>query len=207
MENAITDRTVVEAKSLKAYFHDELNRVLDNQGTEIGDDTRAYLVNLLHHYSRSDRVFEWYEKRVSLRPLAMLYGEALQARNLHERRLMLRRLGDIALFIAGIFSPSLERKPVGVGYYIDMGGSAYEWLSDSLASTRDRSLPSTTFRELAENFEIMVNALDDFAGASGMRGDRELVSLYRKWSETHREEHADKLRRRGLDIDTGATRH
>jgi hypothetical protein len=82
---------------------------------------------------------------------------------------MLRRLGDIALFIAGMFSPSLKRKVVGVDYYINMGGGAYDWLSDSLASTGDRSLDWKTFRELAENFQDMVFVLDDFAGNSGMR--------------------------------------
>ena len=88
---------------------------------------------------------------------------------------MLRRLGDIALFIAGLFGPSLERKTVGVDYYINMGGGAYDWLSDSLAATGDRSLSWRTFRELAENFEAMVATLDDFADSSGMRGKVDVI--------------------------------
>ena len=58
---------------------------------------------------------------------------------------------------------------VGVDYYIGMGGGAYDWLSDSLATTGDSSLDWRTFRELAENFEEMVFVLDDVAGNSGMR--------------------------------------
>lgn len=181
MEKACHDRGLIEATSLKAYFHEELNGILDRLHQDLSDDTRAYMVNLLHQFSRSDRFFEWYEERVTLRPLAMLYGEALHARNLHERRQMLRRLGDIALFIAGLFGPSLERKCVGVEYYINMGGSAYDSLSDSLAATRDRSLQSKTFRELAQNFAEMVMALDALAASSGMRGNPEFNAIRDQW--------------------------
>lgn len=196
--------TVVEATSLKAYFHDELNDILEKRRTDLSDETRAYMVNLLHHYSRSDRLFEWYEQRVTLRPLAMLYGDAVQARNVHERRAMLRRLGDVALVIAGIFAPSLSRKAVGVDYYINMGGTAYDWLSDSLATTGDRSLSWKTFRELAENFEVMVMALDDFAGSSGMRGNRDLANAYRRWRRAGAEEEAGRLRRCQLEGESAA---
>ena len=177
MDETTRERGVIEAKSLRAYFHEQLGSVLDRQGRHFSDDTCAYMVNLLHHFSRSDRFFEWYEERITLRHLAMLYGEAVHARNLAERRAMLRRLGDIALFIAGVFGPSLERKTVGVAYYINMGGGAYDWLSDCLAATGDRSLSWRTFRELAENFEAMVAALDDFADSSGMRGKVDVIGI------------------------------
>lgn len=181
MERTSHDCGLIEATSLKAYFHDELNGILERRHQDFSDDTRAYMVNLLHQFSRSEQCFEWYQERVTLRPLAMLYGEALHARNLHERRQMLRRLGDIALFIAGLFGPSLERKCVGVDYYINMGGSAYDWLSDSLATTHDRSLQSETFRELAQNFEEMVMALDALAATSGMRGNPEFNAIKEQW--------------------------
>jgi hypothetical protein len=183
VEKACHDRELIEATSLKAYFHEELNGILDRLHQDLSDDTRAYMVNLLHQFSRSDQFYEWYEERVTLRPLAMLYGEALHARNLHERRQMLRRLGDIALFIAGLFGPSLERKCVGVEYYINMGGSAYDWLSDSLSATRDRSLQAQTFREMALNFEEMVMALDALAACSGMRGNPEFNAIKEQWRE------------------------
>ncbi len=186
MERHNRDHSLIEATSLRAYFHEELNGVLERRQAPLSEDTRAYMVNLLYQFSRSDRFFEWYEQRVTLRPLAMLYGEAVHARSLHERRAMLRRLGDIALFIAGVFGPSLKRKPVGIDYYINMGGGAYDWLSDSLASSGEGSLKSQTFHELAENFTDMVMALDEFASTSGMRGDPDLSDLDGQWRESLR---------------------
>jgi len=37
----------------------------------------------------------------------------------------MQRLGDTALFIAGVFADSLNRKLVDVDYYVAMGGTAY----------------------------------------------------------------------------------
>ena len=34
---------------------------------------------LLCHYARSEKVFDYAEQRLQLRPLALLYGEALEA--------------------------------------------------------------------------------------------------------------------------------
>ncbi len=186
MEMQTQEHELIETTSLKAYFHDEINGVLDRRHASLSEDARAYTVNLMYHFSRADRFFEWYEKRVSLRPLAMLYGEAVHAQSLHERRLMLRRLGDIALFMAGVFGPSLDRKPVGVDYYINMGGGAYDWLSESLAASGEGTLRWQTFHELAENFADMVRALDEFAATSGLRGDPERVALDEEWRESLR---------------------
>lgn len=173
MDNNNQERNVIEATSLRGWLHDELNGVFERRCEEPSDDVRAYLVNLLYHFSRSDRFFEWHQEQLTIRPLALLYGEALQARSLHERRQMLRRLGDIALFIAGVFGPSLERKVVGVDYYVSMGGGAYDWLSDSLARSQVDAMHSQTFAELAGRFAALVEALDDFALGCGLRGQWE----------------------------------
>jgi hypothetical protein len=198
---------VIEATSLKQFFHGELETVLGRRDSDLSADGRAYLVNLLLQYSRSEHCFEWYERRLTLRPLAMLYGEAAHAGNLREKRLLLRRLGDIALFIAGMFGPSLERKPVGVDYYIDMGGCAYDWLSDSLSASGGGALSADTFRELARKFEEIVDALDELAGNSGARRQHDLLSLYQRWLLTGDAAVADRLRRKGVDTGAPQTWH
>lgn len=194
MELTNPDRELIETTSLKAFFHDEINGVLDRRHPSLSEDARAYTVNLLYQFSRSDRFFEWYEQRIDLRPLAMLYGEAVQTQSLHERRQMLRRLGDIALFMAGVFGPSLERKPVGLDYYINMGGGAYDWLSESLAASGEKSLRWQIFHELAENFAQMVRALDEFAASSGLRGDPDRIALDEAWRDSLRRANAPEPR-------------
>ena len=183
MEARACDPDLIKATSLKAYFHQELGRLLDRREPGLSQEVRAYLVNLLQQFSRSERFFEWYGERMTLRPLALLYGEAVEAPSLQEKRLLLRRLGDVALFVAGVFAPSLEHKVVGVGYYIDMGCRAYDTLSDSLENTRSRSLGGRTFRELAENFAEMVSVLDEFAEHSGLHGATPADRFALAWKE------------------------
>ncbi len=194
---------LIEATSLKQYFHAELEGVLERRDSNLSVDARAYLINLLLQYSRSEHCFEWYEKRLTLRPLAMLYGEAVQADSLHERRMLLRRLGDIALFVAGMFGPSLERKAVGLDYYINMGGGAYDWLSESLTRTGAGAPVADTFGELASRFEELVDALDELAGNSCSRRQRDLLTMYGRWLRTGDKALANRMRRDGIEV--GAT--
>ena len=54
-----------------------------------------------------------------------MYSDALEEESGEARNQILRRLGDVALFISGVFSRSLKRRVVDVDYYIAMGGGAY----------------------------------------------------------------------------------
>ncbi len=191
---------VIEATSLQAYFHDSLSDVFKQHDTQLTQEAHAYIVNLLFHFSRSEQVFDWHEKRLTLKPLALLYGEAVHAKSNGERLLLLRRLGDVALFVAGIFGPSLDRKAVGIDYYIDMGGGAYDWLSDNLENGGKHSMSWETFRELAVKFEKLVSALDSFAQNSCLRGDSGLIRLYEKWLRSKDPKCAEQLRKQGVPV-------
>jgi len=62
---------------------------------------------------------------LTLRPLALLYGDALEARNERERCLCLQQLGDTALFLYALFPERYARHGIRRDYFIGMGGGAY----------------------------------------------------------------------------------
>ena len=186
--------TLMTASCVKDYFYHSLNEVCERRITEASDSSKAYIVNLLCQYVRVDQLFEWnQDSGYGLQPLALMYGEAINARDEHHRISALRRLGDIALFISGLFVTSLVRKPVDVNYYIKMGGGAYGWLSDQLERQPGSSLRPEVFRELSERFADFVGVLDEFADSSSLRSDRDLLRLYEHWLTTKDENFADKV--------------
>ncbi|MGI9317021.1 MAG: hypothetical protein ACR2QW_06795 [bacterium] len=182
MTDKASSDTLMTTNCVKDYFYQSLNEVCERRSTEASDSSLAYIVNLLCQYVRVDQLFEWnQDSGYGLQPLALMYGEAVNARDEHHRISALRRLGDIALFISGIFVTSLVRKPVDVNYYIKMGGGAYGWLSENLERQSGSSLHHEVFRELSQRFGEFVGVLDEFADSSSLRSDKDLLKLYEHW--------------------------
>jgi hypothetical protein len=201
IEEELAEGELDQSGSIKAYFYQSLSRVCEKRNTDASESSLAYIVNLLCQYVRADQFFEWnQETGYDLRPLALLYGEAVNAVDGQHRMSTLRRLGDVALFVSGLFGPSLARKPVGVDYYIDMGGGAYGWLSDNLAGRTNPPLDSVVFRELSERFGDFVNLLDEFADCSSLRSDKDLITLYEQWLCNKNPSVACKIREKGVAI-------
>ncbi len=121
---------LVKQKSLKPYFHNYLHSALHKHCVHAENHTINYLTNLLDSFSRSDKFFDYDEGRSPHKPLAQYYSDAINSCSKYEQNCALRRLGDLSLFIVGLFSDSLSSKAVDVDYYVAMGGSAYGHLSD-----------------------------------------------------------------------------
>jgi hypothetical protein len=201
MLESVHSTRAIETGELKEYFFDSISRICERRSLESSDSSIAYIVNLLCHYVRSEQLFDWdQEAGYDIRPLALLYGEAMQAKDQMHRLSTLRRLGDVALFISGMFNASLSRKPVGLDYYINMGGGAYGWLSDDLENSANVSLNYEVFRELSERFQDFVGILDEFADGSSLRGNKDLISLYELWLESKDPRVAEKIKQKGIAV-------
>lgn len=149
-------RPVAEA-SLLGFFHRSLDDAARKHQLDAGAATLAYLAHLLTDYARADRLFDFTADGTGLRPLALQYADALEARNRGERRLILQRLGDVALFVSGLFAGALSRRAVGVDYYIAMGGSAYAFLVEDPVD--QRRAQGDVFRELSLRFARFVDVI------------------------------------------------
>ena len=152
---------LVKEESLQNYFHDYLHSSLRKHNVQTTDYTIIYLANLLNNFSRSENFVDTCEGRSPHKPLALHYTDALNSVTKHERDLALRRLGDIALFICGLFSDSLKTKAVDVDYYVAMGGSAYSHLSESKTIVASDSSLNEVFSELSSKFIDFADVLSD----------------------------------------------
>ncbi len=191
-------RGLVTESSLEAFFHDSVHQAIHDLQVDAEESTVHYLVHLLTRYSRSEHLFDHTPDGRMLRPLAQLYADAVEASSGRERRLMLQRLGDVALFIAGLFSGSLARKPVDVGYYIAMGGSAYAYLFENAWQTpRDQALAST-FRELSRGFTRFVDVLAEVGEQACGGAEDAVLRLYEAWTRTQSPRLERRLRRLGV---------
>jgi hypothetical protein len=184
--------------SIKEYFHDTVNEAIANQHIQASQETAFYLVNLLTMYSRSEHLFERNENGVDLKPLALIYADALNQPNVLERSRLLQKLGDTALFIAGVFSDSLNRKLVDVDYYIAMGGNAYSTVSEILRGAYHNDSAKMLFNELTEKFTEFVDVLNEVSERSNLCSNADVLRLYEIWIRTGSKRAESQLRRLGI---------
>lgn len=200
-EPASRSGLIVET-GLKEYFHDSLHSTLARQQVKSQPETVFYLVNLLVSFLHTHRLYESADEGTAFRPLALRYIESLQAPNAERREQRLRNLGDAALFVAGVFAESLNRKIVDVDYYASMGGAAYAQLAGSLRASRKGGSFSGVFEELAARFVDYADALGEVAEHSEVRRHQDVLRLYERWLKTGSRRAAQRLRALGIEPNT-----
>lgn len=188
--------TIIATENVRDYFEQSVNSAITHQRLDAAPRTTEYVVDLLVSYTRSDRLFETTPEGKRLTPLAMLYFEALHAQSQSERNRCLQRLGDMALFITGLFTDSLHRKVVDVDYYIAMGGNAYAYLADNLRS--GKPVTREVFEELSAKFVAFVDILMEVAEQARPASQSDVLKLYELWLKTGSQRAAGQLRNLGI---------
>jgi hypothetical protein len=171
-------------KSAQEYFQDSISDALSNQKVEAAEYTVYYVVNLLANFIRSENLFERTPDGVIIKPLAELYAEAIEGRSSADQHRALRRLGDVALFVSGVFSQSLNRKVIDVDYYCAMGGSAYGYLSENLRGSAGTRALTEVFEELSKKFVDFVDVLAEVSERTHMNNDADIMRVYELWVRT-----------------------
>lgn len=202
-------RRLLTSTSIQEYFQHSITDALQNQQIEATCDTVSYVVNLLTTFARSEALYDQTEDGLRLRPLALLYADAVYGQSAKERQQALRRLGDVALFIAGVFADSLNRKLVDVDYYIAMGGNAYGYLAEHPRDPLFGSGHSRVFSELASKFTDFVDVLAEVSDRSQMRDSQNIMRLYEVWLRTGSHRAARRLRALGIEpnVASRTTKH
>ncbi|MCB1749670.1 MAG: hypothetical protein H6977_05565 [Gammaproteobacteria bacterium] len=192
------DSTLITTTSVREYFHDTLTAAARNQDVDLGEATTAYVINLLTAYSHATALVPVSDEGQHHKPLALIYAEAIEAGSDEQRNQALQRLGDLALFIAGIFTDSLNRKLVDVDYYIGMGESAYGRLHEALQRRRDRFARVDLFEDLQRKFAPLVDVLGEVSEMSGLKSNADVLRTYEIWMRTGSERAARQLQRSGI---------
>ena len=190
---------LITARSPEEFFQDRVGSVMEQRSVSAEAETVFYLVNLLTHFMRAENLFHEGEEGLELRPLAFLYADAVHGATRNDRNDALRKLGDVALFVSGFFSDSLDRKAVDVDYYIAMGGGAYDRLAENLRGSLRGQALSPLFRELAEKFAAFVDVLAEISEQAQMTDTRNMLRLYEVWLRTGSPRAAERLRALGIE--------
>lgn len=198
------DSQLVVESSVAEFFQGLVNDAVENQHLDASAESVCYLINLLSTFASSEALFESTPDGPMLQPLALLYGEAMEAPGIEMRNHALKRLGDVALFISGIFSDSLNRKVVDVDYYITMGGHAYGCLSSTSRQLARWQAYSGVFGELGNKFARFVDVLNEVGDQSGLRNDHDVLRLYEIWQRTGSRRAQGQLQRLGINPIAGS---
>jgi len=185
--------------SLEEFFRNSVANAMHRQGISADDHTAYYVVNLLTLYARSEVLHEGSEEGRTLKPLALILAEAMDARTPEERNFALQRIGDISLFIAGFFGESLARRQVDVDYYVRMGGSAYGSLSEYIRGSVRGQVFTAVFAELASKFQDFVDVLNEVRDEARGSDDVDILRLYDIWLKTRSKRAERILRRLGIE--------
>lgn len=192
--------SIVETANVESFFHESITDSVSSQNVDVCEETVVYMTQLLTQYVRSEELFDQDEDGVQLKPLAILYCQAAAAEDFQARRERLKKLGDLALFVSGWFAHSLERRRVGVNYYVQMGECAYDSLSESCGESVRERVFAQIFQDLALNFNALRDAIAAIHMTADNRTDSDLLGLYELWQRSGNTRAADLLRSEGINV-------
>ena len=189
---------LIPVPSLQEFFRDSVDAAMASNKVAVDDHTAHYVVNLLTVFVRSEALYDQMPPGPRLQPLALMLADAAEASG-DERNMALRRLGDVALFVAGFMAGCMDRSPVGINYYVRMGGGAYHCLAVSLpSSTRGRAI-APVYAELSARFMDLVDVLSEVRHVAGSSRDKDILRLYELWLTTGSQRAARLLRLLGIE--------
>jgi hypothetical protein len=166
--------------NLQEFFYEEIRGAVENQGLEVMAETEYYLVQLLTHFSSSDSFFHKNTSGYEQETLFSLLERAQEAERSQVQIQIFKRLGDLALYVAGYFPESFSHKIIGQDYYISMGGRAYNNVSNLL------SLPAVQvlYEELSSKFIACIDVLNEVSARGKKHCNHDLLKLYENWLQT-----------------------
>ncbi|MGV3592441.1 MAG: hypothetical protein ACO1PZ_12185 [Gammaproteobacteria bacterium] len=196
---AFDPQVPVTETSLGVYFRERLTHYAQQLRPPPLEDTCWYLGNVLERFCRPEHLFVWQEGQYSLRPLALLYGDALQTSNARQRCAVLQQLGDMALFLGALFPQRYARFGLHQDYFIGMGGGAYDYLAENARHNRH------IFAELARTFARMVGLVANACSRDNPVRHEDILAIYQRWLQNRDPLAEQQLRAIGIDL--GGSEH
>ncbi len=194
---------VVQYTSVAGYFHEQVVTACNEQGLEATEPAEYYVVTMLESFTNADMLFRVNaDGKRDHEALAQVLHRAVFEPAPGKQLDHYRRLGDSALYLAGIFADSLRRTTVGLSYYVRMGQSAYATLASHGSNTN--AALREIFSELSQTFPGWVEVLRQLGEQFGLAtpaGELDTAGVYERWQlapERRAEQLSDELLRRGV---------
>ena len=128
-----------------SQWHTLIRQAEQDYGCELDEAMQSYLVFTLMRFTRNPDL--------NTRALALEYLQSQPLPSIR-RSEQLRDIGDQCLLVSGLYPQSAERRQVGVGYYVDLGRSAYHHIS-----TCTQKGVAELYHELSESFILLMDLL------------------------------------------------
>ncbi len=175
------------------YFREVVEHAFQQRNMKTFPMAEAYLVQLLGQYVNSDNLFEAQEGKKVNPMLAEMFLKAQTTQTI-VRIEMLKRLGDVSLYVSGLFGDSLNRKIVDIDYYADMGGQAYGSLAETIKEDTFRKV----YSEYSERFLEFVDVLTLISQKVFLQNNESLLRLYDRYLKTGSELARETLLEKGI---------
>ncbi len=185
---------IIHGERLLEVIRSEIKHALEVERIEASEEMEFYLVNLLGDYHTASEVHILEEET----PLGIIFLEAM-SKSPSARAIELKRIGDGTLIGLGFFPEVVRQGIVDKGYYMTIGGLAYDYLAEMPAL--DSQLVDV-YAELSTNFKDLIDVLARIAPWNRAHSDRELMKIYRRWQESGDERLADLLEKAGISTES-----
>lgn len=190
---------VVLHGNTELFFSELIDSAVSNQSLSIQEETRVYLLNLLSNNAKSPNIIKQSKARsYDNKPLSLLYLEALNER-ITTKRVMLKFIGDYALYISGYFADSFNGKIIDQGNYIVLGSNAFGNLSRIAISSGSSDL----YLDIFERFSELVDILTEVSFDTMISSSEDLIKLYDRWLRTKSKILERKLIEKGIITNQG----
>ena len=189
--------TQTDNVTLADYFRERLHVSSEQLDPPPHEDTLWYVGGMLARFGDTDQLYSYEDGAMTIRPLAMLYKDAHEAGSARERCLILRQLGDLALFMGALFPENYARRGIHQDYFIGMGGGAYDYLSENAPQNRH------IFSELAAAFTRMLALIADACSRQRVFDAADVLQLYQRWRQSRDHRLEQQLRALGIDLSGG----
>lgn len=186
--------TQTDNVTLADYFRERLHASSEQLDPPPHEDTLWYVGSMLARFGDTDQLYSYEDGALTIRPLAMLYKDAHEAVTSRERCLILRQLGDLALFMGALFPENYARRGIHQDYFIGMGGGAYDYLSENAPQNRH------IFSELAAAFARMLELIADACSRQRVFDAADVLQLYQRWHQSRDHRLERQLRALGIDL-------
>lgn len=151
---------------IRRHLQQMVYEALTHENVKVSKLVGEYTVNILVDFIDAEHLTS---SEGGLPVLAWLYRDAANLKG-SRKIAALKKLGDVSLFLAGLFSDYVRKTTNGLGYYVDMGRSAYDTIAVSALNP--------IYDELSKNFIPLVGALNFIASRTSTSHELDLDGLF-----------------------------
>ncbi len=182
--------------SSRDFFSQEVELACQERKVEAYPQVKSYLVELLEFYLDARNLHEDEKDELGRRRPTTLSEMFLVAQNSDPitRFELLKKLGDRTLYLSGFFSESLARKIIDVDYYVEMGGLAY----DQLSNLSKQDTLAKVYSVFSQRFIQFSDVLQHISQKNQKLDDQGILKLYDRYLKTGSDYAKEELLKRGV---------